>query len=158
MRPAAIFGVGVLWASAAIAQEAPPCAIIEGDPASCAPTYACVSSADGSETDIFVGRTFGWDRGRLEGALTSGSECEGRWWREDDGRGVVEGSCDDGRTFRVDYVYRHAPTGTAIGDGATNEGDRIDAWSGMFVAEFLEGAFGAPSGELVCGEQSVPIS
>lgn len=156
---AALLALATAASGAARAEETTdPCA--GADPALlCTPFYACVEAFVGDEALLFVGRALGEaPGGPLSGAFLSGLACGGEWRILPDGRGAASGACEDGRSFDVAYDYLHRPTGTAVGEGVTSFGERIQAWSGPQVGRYLREAAGRLDGRLACGPVSIPVS
>jgi hypothetical protein len=126
----------MVFALPAVAQDV-PCDLYNGDEV-CVPVLACVE-----EKGLwFDGRAYGSREGRIEGEMSDGTICTGNW----EVRGVLgigrsDIVCDDGRRARIWYTYRDGRTGTAVGTGRSNLGERINAWSGTNVADYL-----APNG------------
>jgi len=136
---------------------APPCATTD-DQNDCVRILACI----GSEGNWFNGRAFGRGSGTLAGRTAFGAQCVGRWRsRNAMGLGQADVQCDDGMEVTVLYYLQDDYTGTAIGNGRTNRGEFVRAWSGLNVLEYLRDR-SAPEGEnqvfLPCGSQPIPMS
>jgi hypothetical protein len=133
----------LLFASAlpALAQE-PPCTL-QGGAEVCVPVLACVA-----DTGLWIdGRAYGSRQGRIEAVMSDGTFCSGTWEvRGILGMGRSDIVCDDGRKARIWYTYLDGRTGTAVGTGRSNFGERINAWSGQNVLEYLgQGSDGRPA-------------
>lgn len=99
----------------------------------CVPFVGCLE--DGSLH--FVGRTHGRRDGPLAARTSQGAQCTGTWKRTIVGAGKASFSCDDGRAGKVLYTYFDAPTGTAVGRGSTETGERLIFFSGRAIREFM---------------------
>lgn len=137
------------------------CADVETE-GRCTPIFACVDPAGGANAEPFFGRAvedaFTVGGGSIEGALASGAECLGRWRSLPDGRGLAEGDCDDGRTFEIEYGFRHPDTGTLVGRGRTNRGEIVHGWADGDIRRFFQDRLGSPDGALPCGARRYPVS
>lgn len=125
------------------------------DQGNCVRILACV----GSEGRWFNGRSFGRGKGSLAGLINSGEVCTGTWTsRNRLGLGEANVSCDGGMEVTVLYTYQDEYTGTAIGRGITNDGQFVQAWSGLHVLKYLRDLNGSAIATLPCGGMNVPIS
>jgi len=117
---------------------------------------ACI----GVDGKWFNGRAFGIGAGRLEGRVSNGATCKGRWVsRNLFGLGQADLSCDDGMTTTVLYTYQDFYTGTVNGHGRTNRGELVEVWSGQDVLAFLQNEDPEnPVISLHCGLTSIPLS
>ena len=77
------------------------------------------------------------------------------------GLGQAEVTCDNGVEVTVFYYIQDNYTGTVLGNGLTNRGEMVRAWSGEKVLEYLRDP-DRPEGEnqvfLPCGSEPIPIS
>ncbi len=126
------------------------------DQASCSRIVACI----GVDGKWFNGRAFGRGAGGLDGQLSTGATCKGRWVERNAlGLGQADVECDDGMTATVLYTYQDAYTGTAIGHGRSNQGDLVEVWSGQNVLAYLQNEDpDNPVITLHCGLSSIPLS
>jgi hypothetical protein len=148
---AALIGATVFFATAASAQEMtlePDCKWNPENPESCVHVIACI----GTET-LFVGGSIGWDQGTLEGRLATGEACIGDW---DNSTGQARFACEDGTAGTVQYLHQDAPTGTAIGQGTTEDGRTVEAWSGQNVLDYIR----RETREVIlqCGPATIPLA
>lgn len=144
----------MLCATAAAAEDKLPCDVTP-DETSCSRNFACI----GDKGRWYEGRAIGRGTGILDGRLSDGAKCSGTWTNSNAmGAGQADFACDDGTTGTVFYYLQDGVTGTAIGKGATNKGDHIDAWSGEHVLEFLRKGTTSAEAALKCGEVSIPVS
>ena len=67
-------------------------------------------------------------------------------------------TCDDGPSVTVLYAFQDRSTGTALGNGITNRGDRVKAWSGLHVLECISRNTVSPEAQVLCGDTAVPIN
>ncbi len=123
---------------------------------SCARVVACI----GVEGTWFNGRAFGRGAGALEGQLSTGAHCKGRWVAQNlVGLGQADVECDDGMTTTVLYTYQDAYTGTALGYGRTNRDELVEVWSGQNVLAYFQNEDrDNPVITLHCGLTSIPLS
>ena len=126
------------------------------DQASCSRVVACI----GVEGTWFNGRAFGRGEGVLDGQLSTGAHCKGRWVEQNlVGLGQADVECDDGMTTTVLYTYQDAYTGTAIGHGRTNNDELVEVWSGQNVLAYFQNEDrDNPVITLHCGLTSIPLS
>jgi len=127
------------------------------DQASCTPVVACI----GVEGTWFNGRAFfGRGEGVLDGQISTGAHCKGRWVEQNlFGLGQADLECDDGMTITLLYTVLDSYTGTAIGHGRTNRGELVEAWSGQNVLAFIQNEDPEnPVITLHCGVTSIPLS
>ncbi len=126
------------------------------DETSCSRVVACI----GVEGKWFNGRAFGRGNGVLEGQLSTGAHCTGRWMQRNQmGLGQADVACDDGMTTTVLYTYQDAYTGTAIGFGSTNHDEPVEAWSGQHVLAYFQNEDREnPVITMQCGLTSIPLS
>ncbi len=126
------------------------------DQASCSRIVACI----GTGGKWFNGRAFGRGEGELEGRLSTGATCKGRWVERNFlGLGQADVTCDDGMTTTVLYTYQDAYTGTAIGSGRTNQDELVEVWSGQNVLAFFQNQDpDNPVITLQCGLSTIPLS
>ncbi len=126
------------------------------DQASCSRIVACI----GDDGKWFNGRAFGRGAGVLEGQISNGATCKGRWVERNVlGLGQADVECDDGMTTTVLYTYQDAYTGTAIGNGRTNQGELVEVWSGQNVLAYFQNEDpDNPVISLQCGLNSIPLS
>ncbi len=158
--PALTIAVSMAAPLAAQAQDvthAPACPMT-GDQANCVRVLACI----GMEGLWFNGRAFGQGAGTVAGLLSDGAECVGRWKsRNVLGLGQADVTCDNGLQVTVYYYLQDSYTGTVLGNGRTNRGELVRAWSGDKVLEYLSDP-DHPEGEnrvfLPCGSEPIPIS
>lgn len=122
----------------------------------CVPFVGCFE--DGSLH--FVGRTHGRRDGPLIAETSEGAICTGTWKRTFVGAGKAVFSCDDGRKGRVLYTYFDEGTGTAVGKGATEDGDRLIFFSGRAVRQYMDndGSFDPALAGCISDALDVPIS
>jgi hypothetical protein len=147
---AALIGATVFFASPATAEEMtldPDCKVEIGSSQSCAHVIACI----GTET-LFVGGSIGWDSGRIEGRLDTGAACTGDW---DNSTGLARFACEDGTAGSVQYLQQDPPTGTAIGQGQTEDGRTVEAWSGQNVLDYIRRETREVT--LQCGPATIPL-
>lgn len=135
--------------------QAGACEITNGQE-SCSRVVACI----GVEGTWFNGRAFGRGEGVLDGQLSTGAHCTGRWVQQNPvGLGQADVSCDDGMTTTVLYTYQDAYTGTAIGHGRTNRDELVEVWSGQNVLAFFQTE--DPDNPVIsmhCGLTLIPLS
>jgi len=147
---AALAGATVFFASAAFGQEMtldPSCVLDSGSQDSCSHVIACI----GTET-LFVGGSIGWDAGRIEGRLDTGAACIGDW---NNATGQARFACEDGTAGIVQYFQQDGPTGTAIGQGTTEDGRTVEAWSGENALDYIRRETGEVT--LQCGPATIPL-
>jgi hypothetical protein len=167
MKSTLCLGISLLFASPSFAdntlrlpglspeadQPQAECLNIPGSPENCVRALACV----GEDGLYFDGRVIGWNEGHVEGALSDGTSCSGKWQANRSTGGVVELICEDGTAMGVLYSTLDSETGTAIGTGMDNRNRRIEGWSGALVLDYLTPE-GKSVAELPCGEEAIPIS
>ncbi|MBX2853718.1 MAG: hypothetical protein KTR21_01955 [Rhodobacteraceae bacterium] len=118
----------------------------------CVPVFACIEPLASSENLTFTGRAKGQIEGAISGQLSNGVNCKATWRALADGRGRVEnGDCEDGRQFEADYSFLDPETNTIMGQGLTNLGERITAWSGPDLHKFFERRGADPTVTKRCG-------
>ncbi len=129
---------------------------LTGNQSSCSRVVACI----GVEGVWFNGRAFGRGEGGLDGMLSTGAQCKGRWVQQNlVGLGQADVTCDDGMTTTVLYTYQDAYTGTTIGHGRTNRGELVEVWSGQNVLAYFQNEDPEnPVITLHCGLTSIPLS
>jgi len=135
---------------------APTCSM-RADQSSCVRVLACI----GTEGLWFNGRAFGQGTGVVAGLMSDGVQCTGRWKnRNAMGLGQADVTCDNGVEVMVFYYIQDNFTGTVLGNGLTNRGEMVRAWSGAKVLEYLRDP-AHPEGEnqvfLPCGSKPIPI-
>lgn len=116
---------------------------------------ACI----GDQGRWLYGRALGRGQGSLTGQISDGATCQGEWTsRNVLGLGQADVTCSDGMQVTVIYFYQDEYTGTARGQGISNRGDKVLAWSGAHVLDYFRN--GRPDGTaaLRCGEHDIPIS
>ncbi len=116
----------------AAAQDVP--CDLSGGAEVCVPVMGCVVG----QGLWFEGRAYGTREGRIEAMRSDGTVCTGNWEvRGIFGMGRSDIFCDDGLRVRIWYSYLDGRTGTAIGTGRSNTGERIRAWAGANVLDYL---------------------
>ena len=127
------------------------------DTTSCTRVVACI----GVEGKWFNGRAFfGRGKGVLDGQLSTGAHCTGRWVaRNLMGLGQADLKCNDGMTATVLYTVQDSYTGTALGFGRTNHDEPVEAWSGQHVLAYFQNEDREnPVISMQCGLTSIPLS
>ena len=159
LRPALTVAVLLGAPQAGQAQDvsyAPTCSM-SADQSSCVRVLACI----GTEGLWFNGRAFGQGTGTVAGLMSDGAQCAGRWKsRNVMGLGQADVTCDNGVEVTVIYYIQDNFTGTVLGNGLTNRGEMVRAWSGAKVLEYLRDP-SRPEAEnqvfLPCGSEPIPI-
>ncbi|MEM1066183.1 MAG: hypothetical protein AAGJ74_11840 [Pseudomonadota bacterium] len=151
---------GALFAAAgAMAQTLDPeCTIGTADmgsPEACSPVVGCLERSG----TYFTGRAIGWDEGTFAARSSSGAICTGEWvTRNAMGLGEAIFTCDDGTSGIAFFTYQDSYTGTATGQGMTDDLQRIRIWSGHNIKQFLRNQTGEVDPQLMCGDEVIPIS
>ena len=118
----------------------------------CVPVFACIEPVASSESLTFTGRAEGQVEGVITGQLSNGVSCTATWRQLNDGQGLVEnGRCEDGRQFEAKYSFFDTATNTLYGQGLTNLGERITAWSGLQLQKFFDLREEDPAAVKRCG-------
>ena len=99
----------------------------------CVPFVGCME--DGSFH--FTGETLGRREGPLMAVTSDGSSCTGTWKRTFVGAGTATFSCDNGMSGGMLYTYFDAESGTAMGKGTTDAGEKLVFWSGRAIRDFV---------------------
>ncbi len=132
------------------------CILKPGQENSCTPLVACVG-----ETGVyFTGRAFGWgESGTLSGTTNAGYKCKGTWMhRNFFGAGQANLTCSNGLQAVVFYTSVDPETGTVVGHGYTNDRQKISAWSGHKIRQFIVNSAGDVDAKLMCGLVEIPLS
>ena len=121
----------------------------------CVPLLSCI----GEDGLWFKGQAYGWRSGPVTGILSNGAACTGKWARSSDNRGGMLGvDCEGGHSATIVFQYDDPITGTVVAKGATNSGEPVVAWAGLYVPIYLRDVAGMPSDTLVCGTHEIPLS
>ena len=121
----------------------------------CVPLLACF----GEGGLWFKGQAYGRRSGQVTGQLSNGASCVGQWSSSVNNReGGIQVQCEDGRSAQLAFDYADPSSGTAIAKGSSNRGEKITAWSGRFLPDYLRDVLGMPENKLVCGASTATIS
>ncbi|WP_298840521.1 hypothetical protein [uncultured Roseobacter sp.] len=92
----------------------------------CVPFVGCFEDGQG----FFHGYTTGRESGPVVAQTENGTLCVGEWWRGFAGAGKAKFACEDGKSGRATYTYFHRSSGTAVGKGRIQSGERVRFWAG----------------------------
>ncbi|MEM8872200.1 MAG: hypothetical protein AAGE38_17495 [Pseudomonadota bacterium] len=156
MNARSSLGLAFLLCAATAAAQSPGACPTTTDQTNCVRVLACI----GDTGRYFEGRSLGRGSGTLAGLINRTVTCIGIWTeRNDDGLGQADVTCNDGLEVTVLYTYQEPFTGTAIGSGTANTGERVTAWSGLHVREYFQRESGNRNPRLPCGGSTdIPIS